>query len=531
MDDGTQILRSAGEALRRNRVRVMDLGFILIVLAAAALFAFEVDIFETEGAASLASETFELDELMLLSTLLMAGALAYTWRRAREHKRENLRRIEAEKEVLSLAMQDPLTGLPNRRQFDAVLKSALQSIPSYPEAHAVFLLDLNGFKKINDVHGHPVGDQLLIQVSARLMRAARDGDLVARLGGDEFAVIARNVAGAEGATSIARRIIDSFSSPFMINGAPHTVGTAIGVSLAPHNDTTAEELVRKADVALYRAKAEKKSAVRFFESEMDARLYERDALERALLDGLETDAFFVRFKPAARMQDGVITSFEALPRWLHPTMGELEPERFLAIAEDAGQLSALTEQLLTKACAAAIAWPSSVRLAFNLPGSLLTDSTIGLKLLSVLGRMNLSPRRLDIEIDEGALVREADAAQRLLKGLRGAGVSVVADNFGTGYSNLQNLHDLGLDRIKIDASFVSAMEKDSRSAAMIKALIGIGIGLNIPVVVDGVASVTQQATLASQGCGDVQGDLIGGSVDAIGAMRLVGMQPRLASAN
>lgn len=506
-----------GDALKawvmRNRVKIFDTGFILIALAVAALFAFEVDIFNHEAGATQHQQTVELNELLALTTLVMAGVLIYTWRRAVEHKRENERRLAAEREVLSLALQDPLTGLPNRRQFDAAMKSAMTTVPASPEAHAVILLDLNGFKKINDVHGHPVGDQVLIHVGARLLRAVREGDLVARLGGDEFAILARNVAGAEGAASLSLRIIEGLTPPVAVAGVRHAVGAAIGVALSPHDGQDAGELLRKADVALYRAKAERKSGVRFFEPQMDARLQERDALERALLAGVQQDEFIIRFQPS-RAAGGRIVGFEALPRWLHPTMGELEPERFLPVAEEAGALAALTDLLLRKTCMVAAAWPQDVRISFNLPSGLLADPAFGLRILLALGQTGLAPNRLDLEIDEGALIRDAEAAQALLTPLRGAGVSVIADHFGTGYSDLQNLHRLKLDGIKIDRSFIGAMLHDRQAAVMVKALIGVARGLDLAVVADGVSTEQQQAALAFQGCDQGQGSLHGDALSA-----------------
>lgn len=506
--------------MARHKVKIFDAGFLIVALCVAALFAFEVDVFATEGRLTKRQETIELNELMALTTLLMGGVLFYTWRRAREHTRENARRMEAEKEVMSLAFQDPLTGLPNRRRFDEALKAALNTVPAAPEAHAIFLLDLNGFKKINDVHGHPVGDQVLIHVGARLLRAVREGDLVARLGGDEFVVLARNVAGAEGASTVALRIIECITPPVVVDGVRHAVGTAIGVALSPHDGAGAEELLRKADVALYRAKVERASTVRFFEPEMDARLQERDSLEQALRQAVEADALLVRFRPTGRIGEPQITGFEALARWPHPAQGELPPERFLPVAQDAGLLPVLTEQLLVKACAA-VSWPRSVRLSFTLPGGLLTDPAFGLRILSALGRTGLSPNRLDLEIDEGALIREAEAAQALLNPLRSAGVSIVASHFGTGYSDLQNLHRLKLDRIKIDRTFVEAMTYDRKAAVMVKALIGIGQGLDLGVIADGVGTEAQKAALAAQGCDQAQGAMYGDAVDQAEASALV----------
>jgi diguanylate cyclase (GGDEF)-like protein len=520
MESIRQFAAAVRAGIVRHRVKIFDLGFIVIALAVAALFAFEVDVFENESRVSRHQETFELDEILVLTVLVVTAVLAYTWRRAREHARENARRLAAEQEVLTLALHDPLTGLPNRRQFDAALRSALTQPPRAPEAHAVFLLDLNGFKKINDVHGHPVGDHVLIAVGARLLRAVREGDLVARLGGDEFVVLARNLAGAEGATTIAQRIIDCLVPPIAVDGVRHTVGTAIGVALSPHDGEEAGELMRKADVALYRAKTERASAMRFFEVEMDARLRERDTLERALAAGVEGGEFFLRFQPT-RVEEGRIGGFEALPRWRHPSLGELEPDRFEPVAQEAGLLPALTGSLLRQACAAAAGWPAGVRLAFPLPAGLLTDATFGLRMLAVLGETGLSPNRLDLDIDEGALIRDPDAGEGLLTPLRAAGVRIVAAHFGTGYSDLQKLHKLRLDGIKIDPSFVNAMVDDRQAAVMVKALIGIGQGLDLSIVADGVSSEAQRAALAAQGCEQGQGALFGEAVSAEDAAALV----------
>ena len=506
----------------RHRVKIFDAGFITALLAAATLFAFEFDVFETQSGLDAAETRIDLDEMMALSTLLVLCVLGYTFRRAREHARENAKRLAAEKEVMALALHDPLTGLPNRRQFDDALKSAMTATPSAPEAHAVLMIDLNGFKKINDVYGHPAGDRALIHVAARLLRAIRPGDLVARLGGDEFAVLVRNVAGAGGAASLARRIVDGLAAPVADGEARHQLGAGIGVALASAQDATAaDELLRRADVALYRAKAERISTVRFFEPVMDERLRERDALERALREAVENDELTMLFRPGAEVEDGRVASFEAQAIWRHRDFGELAPDRYLPVAEDAGLLGRLAEQTLRKACAAASRWPDDVRLSFTLPGALLADPSFGLRVVAALAETRLSPRRLDLEIDEGALIRNADVADDLLAPLREIGVSIVASHFGTGYSDLRRLHGLGLDRVKIDRSFVEAMDHDRKAATMVKALIGIGQGLDLKVVADGVSGERQRAALAAQGCDEALGTLIGGPVSAEEAAAMV----------
>ena len=513
---------SKGKAfLVRHRVKILDGGLLLALLAAATLFAFEFDVFQHLGRETESQERVDLDELMALSTLSMLAVLTFFWRRARDHKRENERRIAAEEEVMRLALQDPLTGLPNRRRFEEALKTALLALPPEPEAHALLMIDLNGFKKINDIHGHPVGDQVLVHIGARLLRAVREQDLVARLGGDEFVILSRNVEGAEGAANIARRILDSLDEPVVTSSGSHAIGLGIGVALAPQDATTADELFRKADVALYRAKAEPTSSVRFFEPAMDVQLQQRDELERAIRDAMEADEIQLRFQPVARIGGG-IAAFEASPLWSHPTFGEIAADRLSPIAEGAGVLPRLTEQLLRRSCEAATVWPDRVRLSIDLPGALLRDRSFADRILAVLRETGLPPQRLKIEIDEGALIRDAEAAEILITPLRAAGISIVADNFGTGYSDLRNLQRLKLDGIKIDGSFVAAMEHDRQAAVMVRTLIGIGQGLDLSVIADGVATKAQTEELARQGCQQAQGELIGSPVSAEQARAMVG---------
>ena len=508
-------------AMTTHRTKIFDLGFIFILLGAATLFAFEVDVFRNEGGISQKQETIELDELLVLTTLLMLAVLIYTWRRAREHKQENARRIAAEKEILVLALQDPLTSLPNRRQFDEALRVALQKVPSAPEAHAVLILDLNGFKKINDVHGHPVGDEVLVHVGSRLLSAVREGDMVARLGGDEFAVLARNIAGPEATTNIARRIIEGLTAPIFAGRARHVVGTAIGIALSPQDGETVEQLLRKADVALYRAKSERVSCLRFFEPEMDSQLRERDILETALRQAVADDAIDLRFKPTIDGRTGKVTAFEAQPQWVHSDLGEVAPDRFMSILEDAGLVPVLTGQLLRKACAAALSWPSDIRLSFNVTAAQLKAPAFGMQFLAILGASGLAPVRVDLEIDEGILIRDTEVTQTILDPLRAAGISVVANHFGTGYSDLQNLHRLRLDRIKIAPAFVGAMIHDRQAATMVKAFVSIGNGMDIPVSADGVTDEAQLVALAELGCNEIQGLKYGAPIDAAATIILL----------
>jgi diguanylate cyclase (GGDEF)-like protein len=505
----------------RHKTGIKEALVLFFVLAAAAFFAFEVDIFANAPGQSAQTELLELDEVMALATLLVSGLLFYAWRRLKEQKRETARRITAEREARSLAMEDPLTGLPNRRQFDGCLKDAMQKPPRQGAAHAVLTLDLNGFKKVNDVHGHPVGDELLIKVGALLRQAVRDGDLVARLGGDEFAVLATHISGAEAATGVARRIIDALAHPTPAGGAEHRVGCAIGIALSPQDGSDGEELMRKADIALYRAKAQGGSTLRFFEEEMDAQVRERDYLERELRAAIGTPQLRPHYQPQIALKTGRITGFEALARWTHPELGEIPPERFIPIADDCGLISALTEDLLTRACTDAAGWPKDTLLSFNISPVQLRDGGMGLRLMKILADTGLPPQRLEIELTESALVRDMDSAREILGALRDAGVKIALDDFGTGYSSLYHLRNFKLDKIKIDRSFVESMNRDPDSAAIVKALVGLGAGLNLTVTAEGVEDAEQQAMLAETGCEQAQGFLFSQAVPAEEALAMV----------
>jgi diguanylate cyclase (GGDEF)-like protein len=421
-------------------------------------------------------------------------------------------------------MEDPLTGLANRRQFEEALSRASASPPSSGSSHGVFMLDMNDFKKINDLHGHPVGDEVLIEVGSRLRQAIREGDLVARLGGDEFAVLAMHLASPDAAISIARRIIELVDAPIMAKVTVHHVGTAIGIALMPQ-DGDQSDVVRKADIALYRAKAEGRSALRFFEEEMDAQLRERDLLERELRLAVEADSIRPFFQPLVELKTGRIVGFEALARWYHPVLGQVPPDRFIPVADNCGLIGRLTDQLLRHACAEAVLWPSDMTLSFNISPSQLRDVTLGLRLITILAESGLPPCRLEIELTESALVGDLKHAQEILGSIRGTGVRIALDDFGTGYSSLYHLRAFKLDKIKIDRSFVAAMANNPESAAIVRALIGLGAGLNLQVTAEGVETVDQEASLLAQGCDQAQGFLFSEAVSGDEAMALVSKKP------
>lgn len=496
--------------MKHHRVGIRDAILVIGAILGAGFIAFEYDF----SGGMPTDKRIEFQEAIALGAVFIAAIAYFGWRRMAEQEREIARRIAAEIRAHELAHTDALTGLANRRQFEHSLREAVASPPGAESVHAMLMLDLNGFKKINDVYGHQAGDDVLVVVAQRLSAAMRDGDLLARLGGDEFAVIARHLAGPEGATSIAIRILKSFESPIELGPNHHRVGAGIGLALIPKDGMSAEEVLRKADIALYRAKVEKQSACRFFEEEMDRHTREREFLERELAAAIETNVVRPWYQPIVDLRTQRVIAFEALARWTHPTLGNIPPDRFIPIAEDCGLIRDLSDHLLRCACKDAACWPGDVMLSFNISPAQLKETTLGLRILGILGESGLSPRRLEIEITESAIVRDLDAAKVVLSDLRGAGVRIALDDFGTGYSSLYHLRNFKFDAIKIDRSFVGNMISENESAEIVRALMGLGQGLGLVTTAEGIEASEQRDALLTQGCQQGQGFLFSHAIPA-----------------
>ncbi|HET9107449.1 MAG TPA: EAL domain-containing protein [Steroidobacteraceae bacterium] len=493
--------------IQRNKKQALDLGILVMGLLVAAFISYEVDLFSVQGTLSARQKGIDLDESLFLGILFTAGMFAYSVRRLLEQKKEVRRRMTAEQQARELALQDPLTGLANRRQFDEALAAAVLAPPAAGNAHAVLLLDLNGFKRINDVHGHGAGDQVLIAVAHRLRGAIRGEHLVARLGGDEFVVLARQLAGAESATSIANRIAQIFDEPVSVAGVKHTVGAAIGISLLPINAETAADALRMADVALYRAKTERRTVARFFDPGMDKHVCERNQLESELRSALAARSIDIRFRPSFDLRTRRVVGFDAVPYWNHRVLGEVSPERFIPIAEDTGLIHELVEYTLAGACAAARGWPREITVGVAMFPSQLGNEDAKDRIFGVLSRAGLSPSRLEVHIPEAALVQDLPSARKTLGELRAQGVRVALANFGTGYSSLYHLRNVKLDKIKIDRRFVDHLGPEFDGTMVISALVGLGHGLGLTIAADGIESRGQQESVLRAGCDLGQGAL------------------------
>ena len=452
-----------------------------------------------------------------LSALFLVAALFALKGRAR--LRAALDAMEA------VARTDALTGLPNRRGLYEQLRTALARVDQGGGA-ALLLCDLDRFKGVNDAHGHPAGDHLLQLVAARLRNVSRAGTTIARLGGDEFALVVPLDGGdpcgpASEAAQLARRVIALLGQPFALPDGPVAqIGVSIGIALAQAGEEDADTLVRRADAALYRAKADGRGRLHLFDPGLDASIQTRALLEGELREAVARDQLLPHFQPLVDMATGRLIGFEMLARWPHPTRGMIPPGEFIPIAEDAGLIGPMTEGLLRRACRAAAAWPSDTFVACNLSPLHLRDCGLPATVRSILTETGLPAHRLEMEITESALVGDIDLAQDLLGKLKALGVRLALDDFGTGYSSLRHLQLLPIDKLKIDASFVRAMGSDTESRKIVAAVIGLSHSLGLLTVAEGIEDGGTAALLRDLGCDIGQGWLYGrpASEEAVGAL-------------
>ena len=416
-------------------------------------------------------------------------------------------RRRAQDELTYLARHDPLTGLANRNLFHGHLQQCLASPPACGQV-AVLCLDLDRFKEVNDSLGHPVGDALLCQVSARLQHALRDsGALLARLGGDEFAIVI-GVEGPARLESLARRLIGDLTVPYQVGDQQLVVGVSIGSSLDNDGTATPDQLIQQADTALYQAKAAGGSVHAAYTARMGQALQQRRQLELDLRQALARDQFCLYFQPLVALHDGRLQGFEALLRWQHPLRGLLLPDQFLPLAEELGLLPALGQWVLESACRHAAGWSSPLKVAVNLAAVQL-DAGLHHRVRAALALTGLPPQRLELEVTETALFTQIDAARPALLALKQDGVSIVMDDFGTGYSSLGYLRAFPFDKVKIDKSFIQDLPDDSQASAVVESVALLCQRLGVATTVEGVEQPRQLELLHQGHCLQGQGYLFG----------------------
>jgi diguanylate cyclase (GGDEF)-like protein/PAS domain S-box-containing protein len=417
-------------------------------------------------------------------------------------------RKRAEAQIARLAHYDPLTELPNRVLFQQSLREALSRSARQGEPVAVHCIDLDRFKVVNDTLGHPAGDALLKAAAERLRGCAREGDTVARLGGDEFAVVQCGVVHGADASRLATRIVEAMAQPFDIHGQQVVAGASVGVAMSPQDGLEPDELLQKADMALYRAKNEGRGAFHFFERAMDETLQARRLLELDLRRALGAGEFTLHYQPLYSLTEDRITGCEALVRWRHPERGMISPAEFVPLAEEIGLIGAIGDWVLRDACREAGSWPAGIRLAVNLSPMQFRGRHLVESVISSLAASGLDPRRLELEITESVLLQDSAANLAVLHDLKSLGVRISMDDFGTGYSSLSYLRSFPFDKIKIDQTFVRDIIDDPNALAIIKAVTDLGASLGIVTTAEGVETVEQLEQLRRQGCQEIQGYLI-----------------------
>jgi diguanylate cyclase (GGDEF)-like protein len=405
-----------------------------------------------------------------------------------------------------LAHHDTLTDLPNRVLFHEKLEQALK-YARRGRLVALHFLDLDEFKAVNDTLGHHIGDRLLQAVAQRLLDGLRETDAVARLGGDEFAILQTAIESPLDAIAFAERVIKMFAKPFEVAGHQIIVGVSIGIAFAPQDGLEADQLLKCADLALYRSKSDGRGIFRLFHAEMDARMQARRVLELDLHQALSADQFELFFQPLIDLRTKKVAGFEALLRWRHPTRGLVSPDQFIPLAEETGMIVPIGEWVIRQACAAAANWPGELKVAVNLSAVQFKSHNLVAATVAALRESGLLADRLEFEITETVMLHDTDATLTTLHQFQALGIHIAMDDFGTGYSSLSYLRRFPFDRIKIDQSFVRELGERPDSMAIVRAVATLGRDLGMAITAEGVETRQQLDALEGAGCTEIQGYL------------------------
>ncbi len=437
--------------------------------------------------------------------------------------RDLTERRRHEQQIAHMAHHDPLTDLPNRVAFNECIATTLDLAKTSGERFALLSIDIDRFKSVNDVFGHVIGDTLLREI-ARRMEQACQGAFVARVGGDEFQVITPTGPQPATAEALAEKLCAALDVDIDIDGIPLRVRLTVGIAVFPQDGADAVTLIANADAALFRAKSEARGSVRFFELSMDKQLRDKRALQQDLRTAIARDEIELHYQPQAHI-GGEITGFEALVRWHHPRQGLVSPNTFIPLAEESGIIVELGEWILRAACHEAASWPRPLDIAINLSPVQFRYGDLPKLVHEILLETGLAPPRLELEITEGVLIGDFNRAVSILRRLKALGVRIAMDDFGTGYSSLSYLQSFPFDKIKIDQSFIANLGHSQQAATIVRAVIALGRGLNMPVVAEGVETEEQRKFLAAENCNEIQGYLIGRPKPIADYAEVVGRAP------
>ena len=447
----------------------------------------------------------------LIPVDIRSRELVYRGAKTRVYAMIDLReRRQAEERIRFLAQHEPLSKLPNRALFHQELTYMTERTALSGTISALLLLDLDHFKDINDLHGHNSGDEVIRTTAERLRSAIRRHDMAARLGGDEFGILLNDIESPENAIEMAQRLVEELSRPISLpDGAQVRSGASIGVAICPKDGVGAEELVQRADTALYHAKAHGRNSFALFEEGMDAEIRRRQLLETDLARAIDQDELEVYFQPRMRMSDGVIVAYEALARWPHPHKGMISPTDFISVAEHSGRIVQLGDWVLRTACQIAAHELGAARISVNVSPLQFRERNFVERIAAALQASGLAATRLELEITESLLIDDDRRAIEVLNAVKEMGVSIALDDFGTGYSSLGYLSRFPFDAIKIDRSFIMGADDAPHARAIVDAIIRLGRAMNMTIVAEGVEQLEQLQMLQNIGCDEVQGFLVG----------------------
>ena len=465
---------------------------------------------------------YKRDGMILAGLTLSVGLAVFAVRRWQELSREINFRIAAEGRANALAREDSLTGLPNRRALASELARAVAASERSGKPVSLLLMDLDRFKAVNDVYGHMAGDRLLQEITLRLRQTVRSGEFVARLGGDEFALIVVHDADDRKAPlAVADRINAAVSKAVALGTAEVHVGVSTGIATFPFDADDVTSLMRRADVALYRAKDGGRGGSKLFDASMDAEIQERADIEADLRLAISTGQVVPHFQPLVDLKTCRVVGFEALARWEHPKRGFVPPASFVPIAEECGLIDQLGASILTQACQHAAQWAPEIMLSVNISPLQLADRGLADKILKILKVADFPTRRLEIEITENALVSDVDGARKILSQLKADGVSVSLDDFGAGYSSLRHLSSMPFDRVKIDRDFVPKGAETGEPLRVLRAIVGLCTNLGLATTGEGAETAEHAALLLAAGCSVGQGWYFGKPMPAAQALAWV----------
>ncbi|MEO1044718.1 MAG: EAL domain-containing protein [Pseudomonadota bacterium] len=446
------------------------------------------------------------DQVLATAMLINIALIMFGWRRYNDLRVEMVHHREAEAEAKALAITDPLTNCLNRRSINERTADLIAEADKRSMSVAFLMLDLDHFKTINDIHGHEAGDTVLRTVANRLRTVIPPRALLSRLGGDEFAVAFVFDGNNRNAVErVAEDIIEEVARPIDGPAGELAISTSIGISAASHHEETAESLMRRADMAMYHSKKQGRNRFAWFATSMQTEIQTQNMIEKGLRQGIPAGEFLPFYEQQIDLETGRLVGFEVLARWQSPNLGLVSPEIFIPIAEECGLIGELSECIMRRALNDAKSWDSSLILSINISPLQLRDPWLAQKILKLLTETGYPPERLELEITESALFENITLAQSIIGSLKNQGVKIALDDFGTGYSSLSHLRALPFDRIKIDRSFVTTMDDNMESAAIVEAIAQLGQSLKLPITAEGAESADIVNRLRSLGCGKVQG--------------------------